>query len=383
VGTSSFESSFERERVERRARVTAEADARGLGGVLIGPGATLEYLTGYRGSITTERITCLLLRPEASPIMLLPRLEQPVVVDALDRAAPSAGHGLELVTWDDGEDSLDRLAALLPSAAHRIAIDGQLWFERAHGLARRRPDVEQVPAADLVSAVRAVKSELEIEALRAAGAAIDAVHAHVPDWLRAGRTEREVGADIAAAILDAGHATVEFVIVASGPNSASPHSEVSDRVIAEGEPVVVDIGGRMPSGYNSDCTRCYVVGRPHPDLVRLYTTLERAQLAQCDLVAAGVPAAEVDRIGREVIAADGYGEYFMHRTGHGIGLETHEEPYVVAGSDVSLQAGATFSIEPGIYLPGVGGARIEDIVVCRPDGAERLNRRPRHLAQLG
>jgi Xaa-Pro aminopeptidase len=211
-----------------------------------------------------------------------------------------------------------------------------------------------------------------VSALRAAGEAIDRVHARVPGWLRAGRTERQVAADIADAIIQEGHARVDFTIVGSGPNAASPHHEVSDRVLQRGDAVVVDIGGTMPSGYCSDCTRTYVIGEAPPDFAAYYRVLRDAQQAAFAAVQPGVTAEAVDAAARRPIAADGYGEYFVHRTGHGIGLETHEDPYIVSGNAEPLQPGMAFSIEPGIY-PGPHGARIEDIVICTAQGGERLN----------
>jgi Xaa-Pro aminopeptidase len=362
---------------ERMADVLRELATAAIDAALITPGGNLEYLTGYRGSITTERITCLVLAPGRPAVLLVPRLELPLVQEAL-----AGDLEVTLVTWDDGQDSLDRLAALLPDNARRIAVDEQMWSERSSGVAERSPAATFVSASPILQRLRSSKSAAEIEALAEAGTAIDVVHRQIGDWLRAGRTEREVGRDVAAAILAAGHTTVEFVIVASGPNSASPHADLSDRVIREGEPIVVDIGGRMPSGYNSDCTRTYVVGEPSQEFQRLYSTLLQAQRLQCDQVRPGILAQELDAIGRSVIEEGGYGEYFVHRTGHGIGLETHEQPYVVAGSPVPLEVGAAFSIEPGIYLPGVGGARIEDIVVCQADGGRRLNQESRELRLL-
>ncbi len=217
----------------------------------------------------------------------------------------------------------------------------------------------------------------------AAGAAIDAVHARMAEWLRPGRTEAQVAADIAAAILAAGHATADFTIVASGPHAASPHHETSDRVIRPGDPVVVDIGGTMPSGYCSDSTRCYVVDGPPPaDFVDYYQVLRSAQRAAVGAVRPGVSAAAVDSVAREIITDAGYGAAFLHRTGHGIGLDGHEDPYLVAGNDLPLEPGMTFSIEPGIYLGGRHGARIEDIVVCTSEGVERLNTLPTELVEL-
>jgi Xaa-Pro aminopeptidase len=233
----------------------------------------------------------------------------------------------------------------------------------------------------VIAELRLRKGPDEVAALRRAAQAIDRVHARMAEFLRVGRTEREVGADIAAAIVAEGHETADFVIVGSGPNGASPHHALSDRVIAVGDTVVVDIGGTTTEGYCSDSTRTYVVGAPAADdVVAYYDVLLEAQRAQCDAAAPGMTAEAVDRIGRKIIDDAGFGDYFVHRTGHGIGLETHEEPYIVEGNEVVLEPGMAFSIEPGIYLPGRHGARIEDIVVTTEDGVERLNTRPRELA---
>jgi Xaa-Pro aminopeptidase len=216
-----------------------------------------------------------------------------------------------------------------------------------------------------------------------AGAAIDRVHARMAEWLRAGRTEAEVGADIAVAIREEGHTGVDFTIVASGPNGASPHAEVSDRTVGAGDVVVVDIGGETATGYRSDCTRTYAVGaEPGAEVAEWYAVLQAAQEAATAAVRPGVTAEQVDAVARDLIAGAGWGEQFLHRTGHGIGLDTHEAPYIVAGNDLPLEPGMAFSVEPGIYLAGRVGARIEDIVVCTDDGVRTLNERPRDLAVL-
>jgi Xaa-Pro aminopeptidase len=204
------------------------------------------------------------------------------------------------------------------------------------------------------------------------------------EWLRPGRTEREVGRDVAQAIAEAGHASVNIVIIASGPNGASPHHDTSDRVIEPGDPVVVDIGGTMPDGYCSDCTRTYVAGgaAADPEFLRYYEVLLEAQERAVDAVRPGVTAESIDAAARDHIAAGGYGEYFVHRTGHGIGLEEHEEPWIVAGNGLPVEPGMCFSIEPGIYLPGRHGARIEDIVAVTEDGVERLDTITRELVVL-
>jgi Xaa-Pro aminopeptidase len=213
--------------------------------------------------------------------------------------------------------------------------------------------------------------------------AIDRVHARMGEWLRVGRTEAEVGADIAAAILAEGHAAVDFTIVGSGPNGASPHHELSDRRIEAGDLVVVDIGGMTATGYRSDCTRTYVVGGTAPaDVADWYAVLQAAQQAATEAVRPGATAESIDAAAREVIAGAGYGAQFFHRTGHGIGLDTHEAPYIVAGNDLPLEPGMAFSVEPGIYFAGRHGARIEDIVVCTDDGVRNLNNVRRELVEL-
>jgi Xaa-Pro dipeptidase len=227
------------------------------------------------------------------------------------------------------------------------------------------------------------KDAVELAELRAAGAAIDRVHARVVEWLRPGRTEAQVAADIAAAIVEEGHVAADFVIVGSGPNGASPHHSVSDRVIERGDVVVVDIGGPLPSGYSSDSTRTYAVGPPtEPDVEEAYAALQAAQQAAVDAVRPGVTCESVDAAARSVLTDAGLADRFIHRTGHGIGLDVHEEPYIVGGSRLTLEPGMAFSVEPGIYTDGEWGARIEDIVVVTETGVERLNTTSRDLVVL-
>ncbi|MGH3826514.1 MAG: M24 family metallopeptidase, partial [Pseudonocardiaceae bacterium] len=245
------------------------------------------------------------------------------------------------------------------------------------------PGCAQTLASAVLAPLRIRKDSAEIAALVAAGQAIDRVHARMGEWLRVGRTEAQVGADVAAAIIDEGHTAAAFVIVGSGPHGASPHHDVSDRVLRAGDVVVVDIGGPTPEGYFSDCTRTYSLGEPaEPDVAECYAVLQAAQDAAVAAVTPGTTAQLVDAAARGPLTAAGLGERFIHRTGHGIGLEVHERPYIVAGNDLVLETGMAFSIEPGIYLPGRWGARIEDIVVVSDNGATRLNHRPRELAVL-
>jgi Xaa-Pro aminopeptidase len=361
---------------ERLAAAQAAAQDAGLDALLVTPGADLRYLTGYQAQ-PLERLTCLVVPAGGEPFLVVPRLEQPAA-----EASPAGSLGIEITGFAETDDAYELIARRLPVGTRRFAVDNHMWAEKLLAFQDALPGAQAGLAGDVLSVLRMRKSPAEIEALRRAGAAIDRVHRRMGEWLRAGRTEREVAADIAAAIVAAGHATADFVIVGSGPNGASPHHEVSDRVIAPGDPVVVDIGGTTPDGYCSDSTRTYAVGEPPREFRELYEVLLAAQSAQTDAVRPGITAEQLDAVGRDRIAAAGYGEHFIHRTGHGIGLETHEEPYIVAGSARVLEPGMAFSVEPGIYLPGRFGARIEDIAVCTEDGGERLNLTGRDLVVL-
>jgi Xaa-Pro aminopeptidase len=356
-------------------RVAALREAAGVAGVdalLLTPGPDLRYATGY-DAMPLERLTCLVVRADGEPFMVVPRLELPAA-----EHSPAGRLGLEFVSWEETDDPFALVARRLGPVG-TVGLADTMWAMQSLRFRDTMPGARQVLAGPVIGTLRTRKSPAEVAALREAGAAIDAVHAQVPSFLKAGRTEREVGRDIAAAIIAAGHVTADFVIVGSGPNGASPHHELSDRVIQHGDPVVVDIGGHMPSGYCSDSTRTYSVGEPPADFAAYYEVLQRAQEAACAVVRPGVTCEAVDAAAREVIADAGYGDRFIHRTGHGIGLETHEDPYIVSGNTEPLAPGHAFSVEPGIYLAGRHGARIEDIVVCTDTGAERLNDRPRDL----
>jgi Xaa-Pro aminopeptidase len=360
----------------RKAAATAGVDA-----LLISPGSDLRYLLGVGGA-SFERLTCLVLPAEgssATPTLVVPALERP----GYDHV-PTADLGVGVQTWVDGEDpfrlAYDTLGGGLPG---RVAVTDTMSALHVLGLRAGAPDAEQVLAGPVLRELRMRKDDVELAALRRAGEAIDRVHARMGEWLRPGRTEVEVGADIAAAIVAEGHTMAEFVIVGSGPNGASPHHDVSDRVIEVGDVVVVDIGGPEQEGYNSDSTRTYVLGQPsEPDVLSVYTVLQRAQQAAVDVVRPGVTAETVDATARQIIVDAGFGEYFIHRTGHGIGLDVHEDPYIIAGNGMPLEPGMAFSVEPGIYLPGRWGARIEDIVVVTEHGVASLNNQPHDLVSL-
>jgi Xaa-Pro aminopeptidase len=359
---------------DRLARAAGAAARAGLGGLLLTPGPDLRYLTGY-DAIQTERLTCLALPADGPAFLVAPRLELRSV-----QASPAGELGVEIVPWDETDDPY-RLVAQRIGPVSSVGLADQMWAAMVLRFRDALPGTHQGLASTALRGLRMHKTAAEVAALREAGSAIDLVHARVPGWLRPGRTEREVAADIASAIAER-HARIDFVIVASGPNAARPHHEPSGRKLAPGDTVVVDIGGTMPSGYCSDCTRTYSIGTPPPDFAAYYQVLQAAQDAACAAVRPGVSAEAVDAAAREPITAAGYGEYFVHRTGHGIGLETHEDPYIVAGNSEPLAPGMTFSVEPGIY-PGPHGARIEDIVVCTAEGCERLNNTTRDLVMVG
>ncbi len=347
----------------------------GLDAVLLTPGPDLRYVTGYDAK-QLERLTCLALPAHGDPALFVPRLELPAAQES-----PAGSLGLEIIPWEETADPFGMVASRLGGVS-AVGLSDRMWALFVLRFRDVLPSARLALASGALRPLRMRKTPAEVEALREAGAAIDRVHALVPDWLRAGRTEREVGAHITEAILAEGHATVDFVIVASGPNAASPHHEVSDRVLTVGDAVVVDIGGAMPSGYCSDSTRTYAIGEPPAEFTAYYKVLYDAQEAACAAVRPGVAAESIDAAAREPITAAGYGEAFFHRTGHGIGLETHEDPYIVAGNAEPLEPGMAFSVEPGIY-PGPNGARIEDIVVCTAQGYERLNDTPRELVVVG
>ncbi|MDJ0394992.1 Xaa-Pro peptidase family protein [Rhodococcus sp. G-MC3] len=359
-------------RLARAAEYAAEA---GIAALLITPGSDLQYLLGSRAS-SFERLICLVIPSDgAEPFIVVPRLELAAL-----KASAVAELALRVLDWVDGVSPYSLVAGALEHGA-TTAVDDAM------------PALHFVPIADAVGStpilatavlrrLRMQKDDAEIDALRRAGAAIDRVHARMGDFLVVGRTEADVASDIATAILEEGHTEAAFIIVGSGPHGADPHHEVSDRVIESGDVVVIDIGGPVAPGYNSDSTRTYVMGEPAPDTAAQYAILERAQQAAVDAVRPGATAEAIDAAAREILVAEGLGEVFLHRTGHGIGLSVHEEPYIVAGNDIVLEAGMAFSIEPGIYFRGQWGARIEDIVIVTAEGCEPVNLRPHGLAVL-
>jgi Xaa-Pro aminopeptidase len=355
-------------------RLVTELGGSGIDVLLVSPGPDLRYLIGY-DAVPLERLTLLVARAEGEATLFVPGLERSEA-----ERTPFARAGGRVVSWGETDDpwALVRSAVGSPRS---IGLDPQMWASRVLRVQAEWPDAT-VAAPPVVAELRSVKGDDEIRALQEAGEAIDRVHRRIPGFLRVGRTEREVAGDIADAILDEGHSRVDFVIVASGPNGASPHHSVSDRVIERGDPIVIDIGGTMPSGYCSDCTRVYVIGDAPVEYVEHYSALLEAQERAVAAVAPGVTCEAIDAVARTHLTEAGLGEAFIHRTGHGIGLETHEDPYIVTGNAMALGPGMAFSVEPGFYLEGRFGARIEDIVVCVDRGAVRLNTVSRDLCVI-
>ncbi|OBF09430.1 dipeptidase [Mycobacterium sp. ACS4054] len=364
-----FDAGVYARRLAAAAAATAEA---GLAGLVITPGYDLRYLVGSRAQ-TLERFTALVVPASGDPSVVVPRLE----LASLKESA-IAELGLAVRDWVDGEDPYRLVGSAFGAGPAATAVTDSMPALHLLPLADAL-GVLPVLATDVMRGLRMAKEECEIDALRKAGAAIDRVHARVPEFLVPGRTEADVAADIAEAIVAEGHSEVAFIIVGSGPHSADPHHGYSDRELQVGDIVVVDIGGAYEPGYHSDSTRTYSIGEPKPEVAQQYSVLQRAQRAAVDAVRPGVTAERVDAAAREVLAEAGLADVFVHRTGHGIGLSVHEEPYIVAGNDLPLATGMAFSIEPGIYFPGQWGARIEDIVVVTEDGALAVNNRPHEL----
>jgi D-alanyl-D-alanine dipeptidase len=355
------------DRIGRAARETA---ARELDALVVSPSPDLAYLTGY-DPMPLERPTLLVLRPHRDPTLLVPELER------APAAASPVGDHLELVTWRDGSDPYEAAAGLLAGAT-RIAVADRLWATHLLGLEGAIPDAAFSPASPVMSRLRAVKDEYELGALRRAGHAADDTFREVLAVPFRGRTERDLARDLAELLVRNGHERADFTIVASGPNAASPHHEPGGRTIQPHDAVVMDFGGEL-AGYLSDTTRTVVVAEAPDGFAEAYAVVQAAQAAAVDAVRPGREAQEIDRTARTIIDDAGYGKRFIHRTGHGIGLELHEPPYMVEGDRTALEPGMTFSVEPGIYLEGRFGVRIEDIVAVTTDGVERLNRSTREL----
>jgi Xaa-Pro aminopeptidase len=347
---------------------------RGLASLLLSVGPDLRYLTGFVGE-PMERFTLLVVPRQGQVSLLVPRLEAQKAA-----GTPLAAAGAALVVpFDERDDAAAMVADLLRSQAGApIGVSDRMWSMHLLQLETALPDRRFESASTVMRELRQVKDADEARLLTLAAQAADRTMDAVCAGPLAGRTEAEVSREIRSRLIDEGHDLADFAIVGSGPNSASPHHDASERVMRAGEPIVLDIGGTR-AGYASDTTRTvWVAGEadvaPEPEFVRVYELVREAQARATAAVRPGVPAEEIDATARTVIAGAGYGDFFTHRVGHGIGLEVHEDPYMVTGNSTALKPGMAFSIEPGIYLPGRWGVRLENIVMCSDGGATVLNR---------
>lgn len=361
--------------LERVAKAQAQLDALGADALLVAPSADFRYFTGLPGHVS-ERLTALVIPREGPATLLVPQLEAPLYA-----ALPNT---LQRRTWADGDDPIAALCQVLDAAQARVvAVNDQLWSGFLLQLQEAAPDRRFVRGQPLLRQLRMVKDADELATLREAARRTDvAWEAFCASARLVGQTERALAAQLRAALEAEGLETVAFCIVASGPNAASPHHEPGDRVVQPGDPVIFDFGGTL-DGYYSDCTRTVMAGHDAPpEIADAYDAVLEANQAAFAAIRPGVPCEAVDRAARQVLEDRGYGPFFIHRTGHGLGLSGHEDPYLVAGNREPLQPGMVVSDEPGVYLAGRWGIRIEDIVVVTEDGAERLNTTSHELRVL-
>jgi Xaa-Pro aminopeptidase len=355
----------------RMRRVVSSAVDKGLAGVIVTPGPDLVWLTGYQPSAITERLTMLVLSSDNEPTLLVPILER------ADAEAADGARSVFLIDWADGTDPYGVASPLMRSDGE-FGISDSAWAMHLLGLQKALPRSRYRSLTESLPMMRAVKDNNELMRLAAAGVAADSAYGEIVQKRFAGRLEREVAADLADLLRLFGHEQVDFTIVGSGPNGANPHHEAGDRVIRPGDAVVLDFGG-LRYGYGSDTTRTVCVAEPTSEIREVHEIVRQAQQAGVDAVRPGVSCQEIDRAARKIITDAGYGEQFIHRTGHGIGVTTHEPPYMVEGEEQLLVQGMCFSVEPGIYLAGKFGVRIEDIVTVTSDGGQRLNNTDRGL----
>ncbi len=370
--------------LDRVRRLRRELQRRGLDGAVCVPGPNLFYLTGLRVK-PSERLTLAVIPADEGAFqlaLLLPELERPQAERALRLPA-------RLYSYRDEEGPDHALAQLmselkLPRSA-RLGVEGrrlrafELWALQA-----QRPDVRWADADEVFMRLRVRKDEPEIERLREALRLTEEALRRALDRgaVQAGRSEREIANALLKELFGVGAEGPSFEpIVASGPNGASPHAVPTERKLQAGDLVTLDLGA-VWQGYFGDLTRNVAVGAIDPELERVHRVVEEANAAGREACRPGVPAQEVDRAARRVIEQAGYGNHFIHRTGHGLGLEVHEPPYLVEGNEQPLEPGMVFTVEPGVYLPGKGGARVEDVVLITPEGAETLTRFPRALLRL-
>jgi Xaa-Pro aminopeptidase len=359
----------------RMARAVEDGRTAGLDGVLVTPGPDLVWLTGYQPTAITERLTMLFLSTDREPTLLVPTLERP------DAESAEGARATTMTDWRDGADPYDVARGLLrPDGAYGVSDNA--WAMHLLGLQAMLPGSSYHSLTERLPMLRAVKDDNELARLTAAGAAADATYEEILCVRFSGRRETDVAGDLADLLRHHGHEQVDFTVVGSGPNGANPHHEAGDRTIQDGDCVVLDFGGLM-FGYGSDTSRTVCVGEPTDQIREVHDIVRLAQQAGVDAVRPGVPCQEVDRAARRLITEAGYGEQFIHRTGHGIGVTTHEPPYMIEGEEQPMVPGMCFSVEPGVYLSGSFGVRIEDIVSVTEDGGRRLNNTDHALQSVG
>jgi Xaa-Pro aminopeptidase len=356
-------------RLDAARRVMAE---EGVDAMLVSVGSDLPYLLGYR-AVENERLTMAVVRRDDEAVLVVPELEASRVTEI-----PGA---FSVRAWSE-TDSPVEIVASLASGCSVAAVSDETWARFVLLLQRELPNTSMRRAGPLMERLRIVKEPAEIDLLRAAAAGVDRVSARLADHRFSGKEERQIAREVGAMTIEEGADMAHFAIVASGPNGASPHHDAGDRVVERGDVVIVDFGGPV-GGYQSDTTRSFVVGEPTAEQVEVHAVVAAAQQAGADAIKPGVACEEADRAARAVITDAGWGDRFIHRLGHGIGLDVHEEPYLVRGNDTPFESGMAFSIEPGIYLAGRFGVRIEDIAICSADGCERLNTSNRALVMVG
>ncbi|MFT6291635.1 MAG: Xaa-Pro aminopeptidase [Ilumatobacter sp.] len=359
--------------LDRMAKVRSAMAEHNIDTVLLSVGQDMPYLSGYL-AMPLERLTMLVVRRDGEATMVIPGLEAARVVEQ-----PGV---FTLLPWSETDDP-SALVGKLAQGSKRIAIGDQMWARFLVELLPHLPGTVYERSVDVVGALRMRKDQAEVDALAAAGAAVDKIAGELQrgEIPLVGKTEAEVSAHLGRRIIEEGHQKVNFAIVAAGENASSPHHHPGDRVIGKDEIVLTDFGGTM-NGYCSDTTRCVFTGEIATDVADAYAVLHQAHAAATAAATVGTPCQDVDRAARKVIADAGYGEYFIHRTGHGIGLEAHEDPYIVEGNDLPLEAGHAFSIEPGIYVSGQWGMRLEDIAVATDAGCRPLNNSDRNLISV-
>ncbi len=362
--------------VSRRARTTEMMKQKGIKALILSPSMNMLYITGF-STFPGERLLVSVLDEDGEMIFIVPRMyEHEVRERALfDR----------IISWDDSQDPKDILDSLCSEKGYEgstLAIEDTMWFnafEKIHGAFR---NARYLKASGIVGELRKYKNEDEAVKMKRASELAEKALTNVIPLIKAGMKENEVKDILEAELKKQGMDGVSFdTIIGSGSNSALPHYTAGDKKLMEGDSIVIDFGG-MYQGYCSDMTRTVMLGKATAEYRDVYETVKAAQIKAVETVKPGMKASEIDAAARSHIAEKGYGEYFIHRTGHGIGMEVHEEPYISDISDTVLQPGMVFSIEPGIYLPGKYGVRIEDLIMVTEDGAEVLNKYTKELIEL-